>query len=134
LRYDPEYPLPSKIFTTVEVNAHGIISDPNFNSMQTIQQNKMYQQNKQGQIVTFDPYYPLNTKIFTTFETNSSGLIIDPAFDASKTVIANQVFQVQNNGAIIPCPSERSSASRKSTAHQKLYRAVEVDQFGSIVD
>ena len=41
----------------------------------------MYQQNSQGQIVTFDPVYPLNTKIFATFETNSSGLIIDPLFD-----------------------------------------------------
>ena len=101
--------------------------------MQIIKENRMYQQNKQGQIVTFDSFYPLNTKIFTTFETNSSGLITDPLFDSSKTVIANQVFQVNHNGAIIPCPSERSNGSRKS-AIQKLYRAVEVDQFGSIVD
>jgi hypothetical protein len=108
VRFDPEFPLPSKIFTTVEVNANGNISDPNFNSMQKIKENKMYQQNSQGQIVTFDPVYPLNTKIFATFETNSSGLIIDPLFDSSKTVIANQVFEVNENGAIIPCKSERS--------------------------
>ena len=43
VRYDPDYPLPTKIFTTVEVNANGNISDPNFTSLQQIKKNKMYQ-------------------------------------------------------------------------------------------